>query len=64
MSFGGEAAGTGFRVPRQRKGMGEDLLKKTKPNQQKTRKKMQTLSEQQADQTELKNATSLFSQYY
>lgn len=28
MSFGGEAAGTGFRVPKQRKGMGEDLLKK------------------------------------
>lgn len=62
MSFGGEAAGTGFRVLSQRKGMGEDLLKNY-TNPKHTCEKMPILAEQQTDQRELKNARTLFSQY-
>lgn len=60
MSFGGEAAGTGFRVLSQRKGMKKDLLKKLNPKH--PYEKMPTLGEQQTDQRELKNAQALFSQ--
>lgn len=62
VSFGSEAAGTGFRVLSQRKGMQKDLLKNIS-NPTHTCEKMPMLAEQEKNQRELKNARALFSQY-